>query len=63
MLCIGFLTGVLGLAAIVASGLSVLVSGATVSLGKIAGQRFRGRLMFLSEPLVHEGHLIIGRGC
>ena len=63
MLCIGFLTGVLGLAAIVASGLSVLVSGATVSLGKIAGQRFRGRLMFLSEPLVHKGYFILALGC
>jgi hypothetical protein len=52
VLYVGFPTGGLRLGAIVASGLSVLVSGATVSI-EIAGQRFRGRLMLLSEPLMH----------
>jgi len=50
---VGFLTGGLCQPAILARGLLVLVSGAAVSLGKIAGQRFRGRLMLLSEPLMH----------
>jgi hypothetical protein len=50
---LGFLTGVLRLAVILAGGLLVLVSGAAVSLGEIAGQRFRSCLMFLSEPFVH----------
>ena len=55
VLCVGFLTGALRLTAILVSGLQVLVSGPTVSLGEIAGQRFRGRLMFLSEHLMHTG--------
>jgi hypothetical protein len=63
VLCVGFLTGGLRLGAILASGLLVLVSGATVSLGEIARQRFRGRLMFLSEPFVHKGYLIWGQRC
>jgi hypothetical protein len=50
------------LAAILASSVSVLVSGATVCLGEIAGQRFRGRLMFLCEQLVHGGYLILALG-
>ena len=46
-----------------ASTLPVLVSGPTVSLGEIVGQRFRGRLMFLSEPLMHKSYLIRVQGC
>jgi hypothetical protein len=42
VLCVSFLTGGLRLDAILASGVLVLVSGATVSLGEIARQRFRG---------------------
>ena len=61
--CVGFLKGVLRLGAILASGLLVLVNGPAVSLGEIAGQRFRGRLMFLSEPLVHKGYFILALGC
>jgi len=61
--CVGLLTGVLRLTAILASGLLVFVNGATVSLGEIAGQRFRSCLMFLSEPLVHESYLIRAQGC
>jgi hypothetical protein len=38
VLWVGFLTGGLRLDAILASGLLVLVSGATVSLGEIARQ-------------------------
>jgi hypothetical protein len=57
--CVGFLTGVLRLGAILVSGLPVLVSGATVSLGEVVGQRFRGRLMFLCEQLVHGSYLIL----
>ena len=63
MLCVGFLTGGLRPAAILAGGLFMLVSGAAVSLGEIAGQRFRSRFMLLSEPLVHEGYLIRVQGC
>jgi hypothetical protein len=63
VLCVGFLTSVLRLTAILMSGLLVLVDGATVSLGEIAGQRFRSCLMFLSEPLVHESYLIRAQGC
>ena len=63
MRCIGFLAGGLRLAAILTGGLLVLVSGAAVSLGEIAGQRFRGCLMFFSEPLVHESYLIRVQGC
>jgi hypothetical protein len=63
VLCVGFLTSGLRLAAILVSGLQVLVSGATVSFGEIVGQRFRGRLMFLSEPLVHKGYFILALGC
>jgi hypothetical protein len=63
VLYVGFLTGRLRLAAILASGLPVLLSGPAVSLGIIVGQRFRGRLMFLSEPLVHKGYLILALGC
>ena len=55
MVCVGFLTGGLCLAAILDSSLQVLVNGATMSLDEIAGQRLRSRLMFLSEHLVHEG--------
>jgi hypothetical protein len=36
--CVGLLTGVLRLTAILASGLLVFVNGAAVSLGEIAGQ-------------------------
>jgi hypothetical protein len=52
----------LRLPAILASGLQVLVSGPTVSLGEIVGQRFRGRLMFLREQLVHKGYFILALG-
>jgi hypothetical protein len=52
----------LRLAAILARGLLVLISRPTVSLGEIAGQRFRGRLMFLSEPLMHKSYLIRVQG-
>ena len=38
VVCVGFLTGGLRLAAILVSGLQVLVRGAAVSLGEIAGQ-------------------------
>jgi hypothetical protein len=62
-LCVGFLTGGLRLAAILAGGLAVLVSGPTVSLAEIVGHRFGGRLMFLSEPLVHKGYFIFAPGC
>jgi hypothetical protein len=60
---VGFLTGGLRLAAILAGGLPVLVSGPTVSLAEIVGHRFGGRLMFLSEPLMHEGYFIFAPGC
>jgi hypothetical protein len=63
VLRVGFLTGGSRLGAILAGGLHVLVSGATVGLGEIAGQRFRRRLMFLSEPLMHQGYFIRGRRC
>jgi hypothetical protein len=62
VLCVGFLTGGLRLTAILVSGLPVLVSGPTVSLGEIVGQRFRGRLMFLSEQLMHKGYLVLAPG-
>ena len=55
VVCVGFLTGGLCLAAILDSSPEVLVNGATMSLGEIAGQRLRSRLVFLSEQLVHEG--------
>ena len=38
VVCVGFLTGGLRLAAILVSGLQVLVRGGAVSLGEIAGQ-------------------------
>jgi len=38
VVCVGFLTGGLRLAAILVSGLQVLVRGTAVSLGEIAGQ-------------------------
>ena len=63
MLCVGFLAGGLRLAAILASGLPVLVSGPTVSLGVIVGHRFGGRFMFFSEPLVHKSYLVRAQGC
>jgi hypothetical protein len=63
VLCVGFLTGGLRLGATLVSGLQVLVNGPKVSLGEIAGQRFRGRLMFLSEHLMHKGYLILAQGC
>jgi hypothetical protein len=47
-------TGGSRLAAILVSGLQVLVSRPTVSLGEIAGKRFRSRLMFFSEHLMHK---------
>jgi hypothetical protein len=59
LVCVGFLTDGLRLTAILVSGLQVLVSGPTVSLGQIAGQRFRGRLMLLSEQLMHKGFFIL----
>jgi hypothetical protein len=46
-----------------ASGLPVLVSGPTVSLGVIVGHRFGGRFMFFSEPLVHKSYLVRAQGC
>jgi hypothetical protein len=63
LVCVRFLTGGLRLPAIHASGLQVLVSGPTVSLGEIVGQRFRGRLMFFSEQLMHKGYFILALGC
>jgi hypothetical protein len=63
VLCVGFLTGGLRLTAVLISGLPVLVSGPTVSLGEIVGQRFRGRLMFFSEQLMHKGYFILALGC
>jgi hypothetical protein len=63
VLCVGFLMGGLRLAAILASGLPVLVSGPTVSLGVIVGHRFGGRVMFFSEPLVHRSYLVRAQGC
>jgi hypothetical protein len=62
VLCVGFLTRILRLGAILASSLLVLVSGVAVSLGEIVGQRFCGRLMFLSEQLMHKGYLILAPG-
>ena len=62
MVCVGFLTGGLRLAPILVGGFQVLVSGAKVGFGKVAGKRFRSRLMFLSERLVHEGYLILAQG-
>jgi hypothetical protein len=53
----------LRLTAILASGLPVLVSGPTVSLGVIVGHRFGGRFMFFSEPLVHKSYLVRAQGC
>ena len=38
VVCVGFLTGGLRLAAILVSGLQVLVRGAALRLGEIAGQ-------------------------
>jgi hypothetical protein len=58
----GFLTGGLRLPAVLVGGLQVLASGATVSLGKLAGQRFRSRLMFLSEHFMHQGYFILAQG-
>jgi hypothetical protein len=58
VVCVGFRSGGLRLGAILVGGLPVFVSGAQVGVGEVVGQRFRGRLMFFSEPLVHEGHLI-----
>lgn len=55
MLCVGFLAGVLRLGAILASGLLVLLSRAAVGIGEIAGQFFRGCLVFLGECLMHQG--------
>jgi DoxX len=46
VLYVGFLTGGLRLAAMLADGLLVLVSGAAVSLSEFAGQRLRGRLAY-----------------
>jgi hypothetical protein len=62
VLRVGILTGGLRLAAILASGLDMLVDGPTVSLGEIAGQRFRARLMFLCEQLVYGGYLVLAQG-
>jgi hypothetical protein len=56
VVCVGFLTGGLHPAAILASGMPVVVSGPTVSLGVIVGHRFGCRLMFFSEPLVHKSY-------
>ena len=63
VLCIGFLTGALRLTAILVSGLQVLLSGPAMSLGEIVGQRFRGRLMFFCEQLMHKGCFILVLGC
>jgi hypothetical protein len=43
------------LGANLAGGLLVLLSGTSVGGCEIAGQRFRGRLVFLSEHLVQLG--------
>jgi hypothetical protein len=50
-------------AAILVSGLQVLVSSRSVSLGQIVGQRFRGRLMFFGEQLMHKGYFVLTLRC